>query len=94
VLDRVVLDEQFSERNDQGSATEIEGEDAARMRLPLEARIRLAKGLVDGSVTVVRLTPRQASVLCNVPRSAFCARYRKPIGAEASPRGLERCSCA
>ncbi len=46
--------------------------------MPIEARIRLAKAIADGTATVVDPTPMLAALLCRVPSSALCAQYRKP----------------
>ena len=68
----------FSKHNNDSPPTEVTGEDVARMRMPFEARFRLAKALVEGSATIVKLTPKQASLLCRVSPSALCAQHRKP----------------
>jgi hypothetical protein len=78
MLDKSLLFEHFSRRNDYGPAAEVQGEYLARTRAPIAKRAEIARALCEGYATVANLTPAQIAWLCRVPRSAICARYRKP----------------
>jgi hypothetical protein len=76
MLDFARVDDRASARN-ESSVAGVTGGYLAKMR-QFEARVRLAEDLIEGSVALVTLTPRQAAWLCRLPASALSARYRVP----------------